>query len=416
MKYEPRFYLDNPKLKETFVIMAVTASNGRLKWSTGLKIDPAKWREDIKDLNPGHLKNMITELKTLIITYKSLYRAGGEIHAISKEDLKLNLDNKYNRTSKATKPRVNTGSFAVDAEKIIDLMRKGEIKNPKTGTGYANNSVVSMENTKDSLLAFAKEKGMSISFEDTDEETFKSYVNWMNEQGYRLSSLNTRIGYWKGLAFHVRNTLKVKINVWFDNTRFKISSAKIEGKVSLNDEDIEKLMKLDLSGADAEIRDRFVINLYNGLRISDMSRLTENNIENGQINLITQKKNKEIAQPLAKPVKEIIARYDGKLPKAFDESHINKRIKDICKLAEINDTIIYSEVVGGVLVTQKKKKYELITNHTARRTATTNMRKSGIDTLDLNHILAMSPTTVQRYDKVTAKETANKVKNNSFFN
>ena len=157
MKYESRFYLDNPKLNETFVIMAVTTTNGRLKYSTGLKIAPKEWPENIKDLKPGSLKSMITSLQGDINAYKILFRVTRQ-QPIPKEQIKSDLDAKYGRITKATKQKVSTGSFVADTDKILGLMRKGEILNPKTGTAYAINSIVSMENTRDSLITFQKEK------------------------------------------------------------------------------------------------------------------------------------------------------------------------------------------------------------------------------------------------------------------
>jgi len=53
----------------------------------------------------------------------------------------------------------------------------------------------------------------------------------------------------------------------------------------------------------------------------------------------------------------------------------------ICKKIGFDDNITYSYTRGGNIVSETKKKWELISSHTARRSAATNMYLTGRMTL-----------------------------------
>jgi integrase len=410
----PRFYLDNSKLSETFVMAAVTCKDGRLKYSTQLKISPADWPEDNdpKNLPDGPLKEVIKKIQLEIKTLSVVYRAMPD--TFTKDRIKARLDRIFGRASKAPK-RVISGSFESVTNDIISQMYSGEIRNPKTGTAYAKNSVTSMKTTRDVLLQFQKAKGISVDFSSTTEATFKDFVKYLNENDYRLSTINNHVSYWKILAKNAKITFKVPVSGYFEDKSFTIATAKIEGKIALNREDIKKLMNIKLSGADETIRDRFVVNCENGLRISDMSRVTSDHFNGGKLNIITQKKGKEIAQPIGKYTQSILKKYGGELPPKHFTTYINKRIKVIAERAGIDDVVIFKEVIGGVSIQQTKKKFQLISNHTARRTAATNMSLNQIQDSDIDNLLAMSINTYMRYKKEKPVDTADKVKNNSYW-
>ena len=67
-------------------------------------------------------------------------------------------------------------------------------------------------------------------------------------------------------------------------------------------------------------------------------------------------------------------KYNGELPKA-NEVISRKLIKKICKWAGIDETVYGNKIKGQE--TPKYKKWELVGNHTARRSFCTNAYKMG---------------------------------------
>jgi hypothetical protein len=77
-------------------------------------------------------------------------------------------------------------------------------------------------------------------------------------------------------------------------------------------------------------------------------------------------------------VKNILYENKGNFPDKISDQKFNKHIKDICKLAEINDLVTGGKMVkdkkSGMTRKQKGKfpKHELITTHVCRRSFATN--------------------------------------------
>ena len=86
-------------------------------------------------------------------------------------------------------------------------------------------------------------------------------------------------------------------------------------------------------------------------------------------------------EPVEIPMHWIVAEI---LHSGFDlnykisDQKINKHIKEICRLADIKDQIVYYRTEGQELKQYTCEKWEAITSHTARRSGATNMYLSGM--------------------------------------
>ncbi|MBS5797800.1 MAG: phage integrase SAM-like domain-containing protein [Dysgonomonas mossii] len=163
-------------------------------------------------------------------------------------------------------------------------------------------------------------------------------------------------------------------------------------------------------------RDRFLIGYYTALRISDYSRINDYNIEDGLISIWTKKKDKKVYLLMHRYLRDIIERNKGlKLPKISDQKH-NDALKEIFKIAKVNNPIKTTITKGGKCIEDIKPKYELVTSHTARRSGATNMYRNGIDLLYISRLLGRSKIEqTVKYLKITTKELANSMKNNPYF-
>jgi len=97
----------------------------------------------------------------------------------------------------------------------------------------------------------------------------------------------------------------------------------------------------------------------------------------------TQKKtDKEMVVPLHKKVLEILGKRNGEFPHSISDQKYNDYIKEVCKLAKINE-LIEGKLSKNIEKDKKKKKkirrvsgtyskYELISSHAGRRSFATN--------------------------------------------
>ena len=81
--------------------------------------------------------------------------------------------------------------------------------------------------------------------------------------------------------------------------------------------------------------------------------------------------------PLSGMALQIIKKYDGN-PQFISAQKQNKHIKEICKLAGIDNQVTDYKEIGNKLIEELKPKYELISTHTARRTFITKLKMMGL--------------------------------------
>jgi integrase len=166
------------------------------------------------------------------------------------------------------------------------------------------------------------------------------------------------------------------------------------------------------------IRDLFVVGCLTGLRHSDYSTLTRDNFNGNYIVKITKKTNSKVQIPLHGYVKEIYRKYDGQISNGVGIQHFNRYIKKVCRQVGLIDPITFSYTRGGKIVTETKQKWELISSHTARRYAATNMYLTG--RMKTYQIMKITGHTTERsffrYIKITQEDSVKQVAGDSFWN
>jgi len=128
-----------------------------------------------------------------------------------------------------------------------------------------------------------------------------------------------------------------------------------------------------LSKKQERIRDLFVVGCLTALRFSDYSTLSENDFTKDFIVKVTKKTKTKVTIPLHDYVREILAKYNGNMYFGLSIQYFNRAIKEICQQIGFTEEIRYSFTKGGKLVYETKQEWELISSHTARRSAATNM-------------------------------------------
>lgn len=244
------------------------------------------------------------------------------------------------------------------------------------------------------------------------------FIIYLEEQGLRH---NTIVGYIEKIQSLVRRASQYNYAV--DNTYDEIDLlAEPTNAVFLSMNEITRIYyykfeKQDKRKAKERIRDLFVIGCLTALRYSDYSTLTANNLQNGYIVKRTKKTNVDVKVPAHDYVKEIFAKYGGNIPNGLCIQYVNKYLKVIMREIGLNDLVTYSFTKGGKLVTVTREKWELISSHTARRSAATNMYLTGrMKTFEIMKLTGhKTEQNFFRYIRLTSEDTARAISGDSFW-
>ena len=205
-----------------------------------------------------------------------------------------------------------------------------------------------------------------------------------------------------------------------DNTYKEVTVEDEEvGAVFLSMTEITRIYYFDrLTRFQEEVRDHFVMGCMTGLRYSDYSRLNESNFysDTNMIRIKTKKTGVVVSVPMHKFVREILRKYDYKLPKPRCIQYFNRCVKDICKKVGLTDPILWERTVGTEVVRKEMQKWEMISSHTARRSFATNMFLQNIPTYRIMLITGhKSESSFFKYIRVTREENAATLQGHLFF-
>lgn len=391
--------------KETPIILRYYCKDGLLSYSTGQKILPTDWNEKIKrSYTNRFINDELNRIYNVVDRFIETQKKFG-VHEISKAALKAELDEKENRVK------------VIEAKTIFDYIEilikeaeDGTLLIPKKLTRYSAGTIKNWKISKEMLKVF----NPNMTFENVTLEMYFEFINFMNRRNYSKNYTGKFLKDWinfMGLG-HVK---KWHSNLIYKHPQF-VKIREDSEQVYLDEDEIQTLLKLDLSDHKyyEVIRDRYVVNLYTGFRVSDMQTFTEENIQDGNIVHINQKTGKKVVIPVHPIIEEIMQKYDGKLPKQYCDQVVNREIKEICKKAGFTQKIRYTKTVGGVLKKLTAEKWQMISNHTCRRSMTTNLLKH-VNMQDAKDVMGMSLKTLELYNKRSAEDNANLLKSNSFF-
>ena len=187
------------------------------------------------------------------------------------------------------------------------------------------------------------------------------YLNWATERGY-----NTNLTY---------KTFKPTL---------KMTQKKV---IYLTKEEMTRIRNLELTGEKAyldPIRDIFLFCCFSGLRHSDVNNLRRSDIKGDHIEITTVKTADSISVELNDITKAILEKYkeisfngDKALPNYTNQA-MNRDLKELCKLAEINEPIRITSYKGNVRIDEIHPKWELVGTHTGRRSFVVNALSLGI--------------------------------------
>lgn len=257
-----------------------------------------------------------------------------------------------------------------------------------------------------------KEFRSPLSFYDIDQRFYDDFCLWMDEvKNYKANMKGTQI---KNLKAAMNAAYREKLHNNSDFLLFKKPSEEVDN-VYLTQKELDALYNAPLKGHLAKVRDIFLVGCYTAMRWSDYSRLEAKDITDDTIYFTHKKTDYRVSVPLHPIVKEILERYDGKVPEISSQK-LNQYIKDVCRAVGITNPVTRVYMKGGQRIEEVKPKCDLVTSHTARRTAATNMYISGVPAYNIMLITGhTSEATFRKYIKFEKERNAEMMRDNPYF-
>ena len=404
-----RFYLKQIKnsKKETLIFLSFSYSKKRLRLSTGQTIQPRYWNasEQCARTVRGQVENgdrVNRFLKSQRIAIENAYALFKEKGIVPEIDQLKQEFNKQLIPGLKFKPL----RFWDEYENFI-VSSKGRVVD----------AVISdYKSFEKHLKGYEKYSKTNTTFSSFDFGFYQKFVDYLTykvkkpngEFGLATNTIGKQI---KILKVFLNFCFKHKIAERFDLSNFQKLTEEVD-KIFLTENEIQKIYTKDINKRPEleQSRDLFVLGCYLGLRFSDLSRLRSEMIQNDRVRIQMKKTGKTVIIPIHTIVQEIIKKYNGNFPMVINSAKFNLEIKEIGKIAGIQDDVLITHRRGIEKVDTVYRKYELISSHTCRRSFCTNQYLLGIPTVFLMKISGhRTERAFLRYIKIDEELAAKKM-------
>lgn len=347
----------------------------------------------------------------------------------------LTLDNNWLKdTIKSFTNRIDVSETSSDEYFLTDWIQNylGDKKNllhSKTKKPLSAGTVKSYKSALSKIIDFEAHHNKHFRFEEvTYQKFYIPFLHYLREveqlnentSGKYITILKTFLGLIEA------DERELPISLDFQKKNKFMSVSEETHDVYLNTKEIDKIFNLDLSANKRldNVRDIFIIGLWTGLRISDFKRLDISNIKDDVITITTQKTNKKVGIGIHPQLRAVLEKRNGEFPKMISDQKFNEYVKEVVRLAEINDEMEGSRLVSVNVNGEDKQrkikgiyeKWELVSSHSCRRSFATNMYKSKALPLIVLMSLTGHKTESQFIDYVKTTPEENARLMNDYFN
>ena len=354
------FLLQSTK-KPASIYVRVRDSNFDAKAKTDLLIDPDNWSsakkqpKNIKDAEGKKIKSDLDEIYSIILK------------GLNTKDAFTTIDSTW--IYETLNPKNNKEEYKTILE-YFDIYLDFKISKK------AKSSMVSKIKVVKKLVAdFEKQRKRTILLIDFDLKMTEEFVDYMTSNNYRQSYIFRVVKFIKTVCRHARDSgLRTHPNL--DSIKTEDSDT---CKIYLSLDEIEKIKSVNLTTDGlTNARDWLVISCFLGQRVSDLMRCSKDKIvktgNHFSVDLTQKKTEKAIYAAITPEVEHELKKRGGEFPRPISAQRYNEHIKDICKIAGLNEKIegiLYDKEtnrdIDGVY-----EKWQLISSHVGRRSFATN--------------------------------------------
>jgi len=382
------FTLENRKKDGVLIVenvpirMRVNFASKRIEFTTGYRIDAAKWDTDKQRVRNGctnKLKQSASEINASLLGYytevQEIFKKF-EVEEImpTPEQIKEAF-NALHRPIEEVKPRKSTPNafYKVFDEFVRDCGRQ----NDWTDSTYEKFAAV-----KNHLMNFRD----GLTFDFFDEKGLKDYVTYLHDvKEMRNSTIGKQLSF---LKWFLRWAFKKGLhqNNAYDSYKPKLKSTQ-KKIIFLTWEELNKLREFEIPAAKQaldRVRDVFLFQCFTGLRYSDVFNLRRSDIKGDHIEVTTVKTSDSLIIELNKHSKAILDKYkdvafeDDKVLPVITNQKMNDYLKELAELAGIDEPVRQTYYRGNERIDEVTPKYALLGTHAGRRTFICNALALGI--------------------------------------
>lgn len=277
---------------------------------------------------------------------------------------------------------------------------------------WANRPSTQVRQKKLCYNNIAKFMGQDFDWNDVDSAFHFRLVQKMQAAGFGINYQWKTVSQLKTVMSEGR---KLKYHSNLDYQDFK-TRREDPDTVYLTKEEVERLWNYEPKyELERKARDLFLLGVYSCARFSDYSRLSMDMIRDGAIHFTQQKTASSVIVPASPRLLAILERNGGEAPH-IAQQHLNEWIKRVAQNCGIEDLVEVTSSNGLKHTTVQKKKYELISSHTARRTGITLLYMTGVP---LQQVMLISghkdEDSIRHYLRLTKEENVAILRDNPFF-
>jgi integrase len=362
-----RFYLDSKpsKSKERTIWCYVREYNDTLALNTGQRINQELWDKENQRANLRKTKDSILK---------------GALKSIN---LYLNaFENKVFEIERAVRIKKFNAGFSLVADELRNQFNKRETSFYSIYDEFI--AAKRLQVSKQSLMKFKRVRDLvfefqkKLTFEKITPLFFEKFYSFLiDSKGMLNNTANKNIQFFKSFLIWA-NT-----NGFTDNTSYQSFKGRTEQNevIFLAEDELMTLyeMKIDNERLD-RVRDLFVFQCFTGVRYSDIQNLSREDIFGPTWKLRTQKTRQTLEIPLNSFAISILDKhkeFEDPLPVISNQKQ-NKYIKELCKIAGIDEKVKTIRFKGKDRIENINQKYEIVGTHTARRTFISLSIKKGM--------------------------------------
>ena len=364
--------------------MRVNFASKRIEFTTGYRIDSAKWDADKQRVKNGcsnKLKQSASEINASLLEYYT------EIQSIFKrfevedvmptpEQIKEAFNALHKPVSEEPKPKKEAlpcDFFQVFDDFVEDCGRQNN---------WTDSTFEKFAAVKNHLTNFRE----GLTFEFFDERGLNDYVGYLRDV---KEMRNTTIG--KQLSFlkwFLRWAFKkgVHQNNAYDSYKPKLKSTQ-KKIIFLTWDELNRLREFKIPSnkqALERVRDVFLFQCFTGLRYSDVFNLRRSDIKGDHIEVTTVKTSDSLIIELNNHSKAILDKYkdvafeDDKVLPVITNQKKKDYLKELAEMAGIDEPIRQTYYKGNERIDEITPKNALLGTHAGRRTFICNALALGI--------------------------------------
>lgn len=368
-----------PVIENVPIRMRVIFASHRIEFTTGYRIDAAKWDADKQRVKNGctnKLKQSASDINTDLLRYYTIMQEVFKEYEVkdvmpTPQEIKDSFNNKVNPTEEVQEEQ--KGFWEIFNEFVSECGKQ----NNWTDSTYEKFAAV-----KNHIKEFKAEP----TFVYFDEEGLNNYVDFLRKtKDMRNSTIGKQLGF---LKWFIRWAFKKGYhqNIAFETFKPKLKNTP-KKVIFLTWDELNKLKVCNIPQNKQyleRVRDVFLFCCFTGLRYSDVYNLRTSDVKADHIEITTVKTADSLVIELNNHSKAILEKYKdvhfegNKVLPVISNQKMNDYLKELGELAEINEPIRETYYKGNQRIDEVTPKYALLGTHAGRRTFICNALALGI--------------------------------------